>query len=111
MERRSKKDHDVVEITSAPTNVSDEIGHRQKRYLISMAIRTACFLGAVLTFQFSWVLATVLLVASFLLPAIAVVVANSASPRIQGTPADPGFHHELGRELGHGLDNGGPDQR
>ena len=99
---RRKKDDLVVEITSAPTNVGDEIDHRQRRYLISMAVRTVCFLGAVITFPFSWILAAVLLVASFLLPAIAVVVANSASPRIQGSPTDPGFHHELGRELGEG---------
>ena len=107
MDRRRKKGDDVVEITSAPTNVNDEIAHREKRYLISMAVRTVCFLGAVLIFPFSWVLAAVLLLASFLLPAIAVVVANSASPRIQGSPTEPGFRTEYWRELGQG----GPDPR
>ncbi len=95
--RRKRHDDAVVEITSAPTSPGDEIDHRERRYLISMGIRTVCFLGAVLTFQFSWVLASVLLIASFVLPAIAVVMANKASPRIGGTPVEPTFKRgELG---------------
>jgi hypothetical protein len=94
--RHKHTDEDVVEITSAPTTPGEEIDGRERRYLISMGIRTACFLGAVLTISIPW-LAAVLLLASFLLPAIAVVVANSASPRIGGSPTDPGLrHHELG---------------
>lgn len=96
--RRKRTDDTVVEITSAPTNRGDEIDHRQRRYLFSMAIRTVCFLGAVFTVSIPW-LAALLLAAAFILPAISVVVANSASPRIQGNPTDPGFHH---RELGPG---------
>ena len=34
-------------ITTATQSHSDDIGHRQRRYLISMVIRTACFLLAV----------------------------------------------------------------
>lgn len=98
--KRGTGDEPVVEITSAPTNRTDEIDHRERRYLISMGIRTACFLGAVFTISIPW-LAAGLLVASFLLPAIAVVVANSASPRIAGRPTDPGYHHP---ELGPGSE-------
>src|SRR5437879_188485 len=87
--RHKHVDDEVVEITSAPTSPGEEIDSRERRYLISMGIRTACFLGAVLTIKIPW-LAALLLVASFLLPAIAVVVANSASPRVGGTPTDPG---------------------
>lgn len=95
--RRKRHDDHVVEITSAPTNPSDEIAGREKRYLISMGIRTACFLGAVVAFSTDVVwLGLILLIASFLLPAVAVIMANSASPRIGGTPVDPGFQH---REL------------
>jgi ABC-type transport system involved in cytochrome bd biosynthesis fused ATPase/permease subunit len=97
--RRKKADDAVVEVTSAPTNRFDEIDGRERRYLIAMGIRMLCFIGAVILFQFSWVAAAILLVAAFLLPMFAVVVANSASPRIGGTPVDPGLTH---RELGPG---------
>ena len=61
-----------------------------------MAIRTACFIGAVITD--GWV-RWVLVVLAFVLPYIAVVMANVASPRIEGTdlvPPNQG-HRELGR--------------
>ena len=95
--RRKRHDEPVVEITSAPTNRFDEIDHRERRYLISMAIRTACFIGAVVVLQFSWIAAVVLMIASLVLPLFSVVIANSASPRVGGTPVDPGMMH---RELG-----------
>ncbi|MGO4257108.1 DUF3099 domain-containing protein [Marmoricola sp. RAF53] len=98
-ERRKRDDDPVVEITSAPTSRFDEIDHRERRYLVSMAVRTACFIGAIVVFQWSWVASAILMLASFLLPLISVVIANSASPRIGGTPVDPGFTH---RELGPG---------
>jgi hypothetical protein len=80
---------DVVRITAAPHNPGQDIDHRQRRYLISMLIRTACFIGAVLTYKIPW-LCGVLLVASFLLPFVAVVIANSAAPRIAGKLEGPG---------------------
>ena len=57
---------------------------RQKRYLISMTIRTVCFLLAVLSIGhwFLWVF----LGASFFLPTIAVIVANSNSSPDPGGP-------------------------
>ncbi len=61
-----------------------------------MSIRTACFIAAVLVGG-GW-LRWVLVVAAFVLPYIAVVMANSASPRIEGTDLmGPGSgHKELG---------------
>ena len=46
-----------------------------------MAIRTACFVGAVVAD--GW-LRWVLVVAAFILPYVAVIMANTASPRIEG---------------------------
>ena len=93
-------DPDVVRITAAPENPSQDIDRRQRRYLISMTIRTLCFIGAVLTFRIPWLSGT-LIAASFLLPFVAVVVANVAAPRIAGTLEGPGVapapdHKELG---------------
>jgi hypothetical protein len=95
---------DVVRITTAPESPQAEMSHRQKRYMISMAIRTACFVGAVVVGP-GW-LRWVLVAAALVLPYVAVVMANSASPRIEGTdPAAPGItHRELGGAPGDAAD-------
>jgi len=91
---------DVVRITTAPESHESEMAHRQKRYMISMGIRTLCFVGAIVVGQ-GW-LRWVLVAGAFVLPYIAVVMANSATPRIEGT-LPPGPAH--GRpELGPGSD-------
>jgi hypothetical protein len=87
---------DAVRITTAPETPGQEMAHRQKRYMISMGIRTACFIAAIVVGQ-GWV-RWVLVAAAFVLPYVAVVMANSASPRVEGTSlVDPGqVHPELG---------------
>jgi hypothetical protein len=77
----SNKRDAAVRITTAPQSHAADIAHRQKRYVISMSIRTVCFLGAVLVGD-NW-LRWVLVAAAFFLPYIAVVMANSASPRVE----------------------------
>jgi hypothetical protein len=60
-----------------------------------MAIRTACFIGAVV---FDGWVRWILVAAAFILPYVAVVMANVASPRIEGAdlvPPNEG-HRELG---------------
>ncbi len=61
-----------------------------------MAVRTLCFIGAVVVGD-GW-LRWVLVAAAFILPSIAVVMANAASPRIEGADLVPpgGGHKELG---------------
>jgi hypothetical protein len=95
---RKGRDADVVLITSAPESVDSDIAQRQRRYVISMLFRTVCFVAAILVGG-GW-LRWVLIAAAFLLPYFAVVVANSASPRVEGTaPEGPGLsgidHPEL----------------
>ncbi len=80
--RKTRREPDAVRITTAPLSHHDDIVRRRKRYLISMSVRTACFLGAIV---FTGWVRWVLLIASFILPYIAVVMANAASPRIPGT--------------------------
>jgi|DEB3_MinimDraft_2_1074329.scaffolds.fasta_scaffold18586_2 Protein of unknown function (DUF3099) len=63
-----------ISISSAKYGHSDEIPGRMKKYLISMIIRTACFIGAIFT---EGVLRWVLIAGSLILPYIAVVVANA----------------------------------
>ena len=71
------------------------IARRRRRYLVSMSVRTACFVGAI--FVGGWV-RWVLLLGAFVLPYVAVVMANAASPRIPGTDlvAPEAGHRELG---------------
>ena len=93
--RRARREAAPVRITTAPTSHHDDIDRRRRRYLISMAIRTVCFVGAVIAD--GW-LRWVLVVAAFILPYVAVVMANIASPRIEGADllgADQ-QHKELG---------------
>lgn len=64
----------VALITSAPEPTSTEMGSRERRYLISMAIRTICFVGAVMVDgPMRWVL----VVGAVILPYISVVLANA----------------------------------
>ncbi len=65
-------------ITDARTGTSREMASRQKRYAITMAIRTACFISMIFVpGPFRWVL----LAAAVFLPYIAVVLANQANTR------------------------------
>ena len=78
--KRSRKP-DVVSITGARSGRSEDIDGRTRRYLISMGIRTACFIGAVLV---SGPLRWALVIGALVLPYIAVVVANA------GRESEPG---------------------
>jgi hypothetical protein len=72
--------------------VRDDVDSRMRRYLISMGVRTACFLGAVAAG--GWLRWT-LIVSALLLPYLAVVLANGGRDRVEELPP---FH-----------DNGRPD--
>jgi fatty acid desaturase len=78
-------------VTSAPANLADEQSGRIRRYLITMGIRTACFIGAVLTATAGapwWVWGS-LAVLAVVLPYIAVVMVNAVAPRMPGGAAAP----------------------
>src|ERR1041384_5703436 len=85
-----RKQDDSVPITSAQRPHSEDIGGGQKRYLISMAIRTVCFVLAVVSIGhwFMWVF----LVGAVFLPYVAVVMANAGAntdPEPSGNEFDP----------------------
>jgi Protein of unknown function (DUF3099) len=69
---------EVYTVTDAPRPMSEDIGHRQRRYLWSMGVRTVCFVGAVVSVVAGapvW-LAAVLVVGALFLPYVAVIFAN-----------------------------------
>ena len=82
---RRKSSDESLRITSASRPRSEDIHGREKRYLISMGIRTACFLLAVL-FMGHWVMWLVL-AASVFLPYFAVVIANAGNNLAPGASA------------------------
>jgi hypothetical protein len=69
------KKPDPVRITTVARSREQDIAVRQRRYLISMGIRTLCFVLAVVSIGhwFMWVF----IAGSFVLPYVAVVLANA----------------------------------
>lgn len=73
------KEDEVFNITSAPNGLGADQAARQKRYLISMMVRTLCFiLTVILPSPFRWFA----LAGAVFLPYIAVVVANAGRETI-----------------------------
>lgn len=74
-------------ITDARPGASEELAGRQRRYAITMAFRTACFIAMVFTpGVFRWIL----FACAMLLPYVAVIFANQANQRIAGRPVHGG---------------------
>ncbi|MFT4009828.1 MAG: DUF3099 domain-containing protein [Nocardioidaceae bacterium] len=84
-------DEAPVRITSARAGRSVDRQARQRRYFVTMGIRTACFVVGVVALLSGWPapLVWLLFLASLFLPYIAVVMANA------GDPADPTGGPEL----------------
>jgi len=68
-------------VTEAPQSRSDEIGQRERRYLVMMGIRVVCFVVTVVMFltHAGW-LTAIPAVGAIALPYFAVVIANSRRP-------------------------------
>ena len=72
----------VHTITSAPPSLSADQARRQRSYLLQMAVRVLCFVGAVLSFHHVPLAVTiVLVVGAVVLPYTAVLVANAGRER------------------------------
>ena len=94
---------DAVRITTATRGHTDDVDARQRRYLVSMGLRTACFVLAIVSMGhwFMWVF----LAASFILPSVAVVIANAGATPDPDPGPDPFLDLSPKRELG------GPPER
>jgi len=83
MVRDSRRESDqAVRITTASTSRNVDIAARQRRYLLSMSLRTICFVGAIVVGD-GW-LRWVLVAGALVLPYIAVVMANASATRSDG---------------------------
>ena len=74
LKQRKRGSAPVYDITAAPASLTRDQAGRQRRYFISMMIRTACFLlTVILPSPYRWFA----LLGAVTLPYIAVVVANA----------------------------------
>lgn len=69
-----RREPEVFSITGARSSLTDDQSPRTRSYLISMGIRTACFVGAVIA---SGWLRWALVAGAVLLPYVSVVIANA----------------------------------
>ena len=82
MARAPRSDDSAVRITTAASSRDLDIAQRQKRYLLSMSLRSLCFVGAGVSalagVDWLW---PFLIAGALILPYIAVVLANAATTR------------------------------
>lgn len=108
-------------ITDARSGASEELSRRQKRYAITMAFRTACFVAMIFVpGVFRWIL----FACAVFLPYVAVLFANQADQRKAGTPVGGGApggapaittgpeqHEIIGGDVDGGTGEEGRDDR
>lgn len=81
--KRPRKGQEVFNVSGARSSLTDDVRLRTRKYAISMAVRTACFLGAIVT---EGPLRWILFVGAIVLPYIAVVVANGGREPTRDAP-------------------------
>lgn len=90
---RRRRVEAVYTVTDAHRPMSEDIGYRERRYLITMGIRALCFLLSILfavTLHGAWrFLAGVALIGAVVLPYIAVIFANGGREPNGGARFDP----------------------
>lgn len=84
---RKQRGAEVFQITGARRSLADDVRGRQRRYVISMLIRTASVLLTVVLWNVQRPLAVVTLVVGALLPYVAVVIANAGRENATSMPS------------------------
>lgn len=85
MRKRSKAE--VVRITGARQGLTDDVRGRQRRYVISMSVRTVSVVLAAVLWNVERHVAIVALALGILLPYIAVVIANAGRENVPTLPS------------------------
>ncbi len=84
--RRGGQSGEVYRITGAPVSLSDDVRGRQRRYVVSMLIRTVAVVLTLVLWNVSRPLAVVALVLGAVLPYVAVVMANAGRENASSLP-------------------------
>lgn len=94
----SKREDDAIRITTAASSPQEDLRGRQRRYLLSMGLRTVCFVGAIVAALagLTW-LWPILIAAALILPYVAVVMANATASKSDGFELQSGDYarHQL----------------
>jgi hypothetical protein len=110
MARDRNRPPEAVRITTAASDRNADIAMRQRRYLLSMSLRSFCFVSAIVAalagIDWLW---PILIFGALILPYIAVVMANAVATRTDSFDlADTVYRRELegpsSRPLGDGRD-------
>ena len=84
---RKQREAEVFRITGARQGLEEDVRGRQRRYVISMLIRTLSVLLTVVLWDVQRPLAIVTLVVGALLPYVAVVIANAGRENAPSLPS------------------------
>ncbi|MER6093858.1 DUF3099 domain-containing protein [Streptomyces bluensis] len=84
---RKQSDGQVFRITGARQGLADDVRGRQRRYVISMSIRTLSVIAAAVLWNVERYVAIVALVLGVVLPYIAVVIANAGRENAPSLPS------------------------
>lgn len=84
---RKQRGAEVFQITGARQSLAEDVRGRQRRYVISMLIRTLAVLLTVFLWNVQRPLAVVTLVVGALLPYVAVVIANAGRENPSSMPS------------------------
>ncbi|UCM87174.1 DUF3099 domain-containing protein [Streptomyces marincola] len=88
MRRRQRKtDTTVFRITQARRGLEEDVRDRQRRYIISMLVRTLAVVLTITLWNVNRPFAVVALVLGTLLPYIAVVIANAGRENVPSLPS------------------------
>lgn len=108
---RKQKSSQVFRITGARQGLEEDIRKRQRRYVISMLIRTLSVILTVVLWNVQRPLAVVTLVLGALLPYVAVVIANAGRERAPDMPSTfvPGPTRPVLGTVEHAAEPGGDE--
>lgn len=84
---RKQSDVEVFRITGARQGLADDVRGRQRRYVISMSVRTVSVVLAAVLWNVERHVAIVALVLGVLLPYISVVIANAGRENAPSLPS------------------------
>ncbi|WP_127356801.1 DUF3099 domain-containing protein [Actinacidiphila soli] len=90
--------------------LTDDVRGRQRRYIITMSVRTVSFILFVALWNVSRPLAWIALTLALLLPYVAVVIANAGRENAPKLPSTF-IHPPVQPMLGHGEDEAGRRHR
>lgn len=84
---RKQGDPEVFRITGARAGLTEDVAGRQRRYIISMSVRTLSVILTVVLWNVERPLAWATLVVGTLLPYVAVVLANAGRENVPSLPS------------------------